>query len=477
MLHGASPNPVSRITAVAAFLCAASCSSTPAGVATNPPDAMVVDVLQSRDAGDPDAHNGNADAPRDATQPGDAPRDVTLPDVTLPHLDAGHDAESDVSVRDAPSSEAPDPADAPSETRAPADAPSEAHAPVDAPYDAGVPELRYIGRTLTDGTAAFNGTCSPATPCFEWSGTQVVARFTGATEIDFLMSDGGNYFDVYVDGTLTSNPAILGNGGAGQYPAATGLDSTQTHEVRLYRRTEALTGGLTLMSGVTFPFGGTLLAPSPAPPLRIELIGDSISCAKGILGTDASCVAEPDNEDHDLSYGAITARALQGDLFTTAASYYGMYMDYFGTMEDTIPSIYALTAPFGTTSTTLWNFSTWVPDIVLLNLGTNDFSGSNGDPGQPFVTAYVAFLQQLRQYYAEATIVCLNGPMLVGAQATLAQTYIQSAISMTNDPKVLFMAFPTQSQASGDEGCYAHPNVATHQAMATQLISFLQPLL
>jgi lysophospholipase L1-like esterase len=207
------------------------------------------------------------------------------------------------------------------------------------------------------------------------------------------------------------------------------------------------------------------------------VVGDSISCGYGVLGSDATCTATPANEDHDDSYGAIAARQLGAELFTISASGYGMYEDDTGNTSNTLPSLYGSTLPFGAAASAAWSFSTWIPDFVVIDLGTNDFAGSNGDPGQPFVTAYTTFLRRVRQNYPGATIVCTNGPMLTGSEATLAESYIQSAISMTEDPKVVFMAFETQSQSAADQGCDGHPNVATQQAMATQLTSFLTPLL
>jgi lysophospholipase L1-like esterase len=344
-------------------------------------------------------------------------------------------------------------------------------APVDAIADAGPPALRYVGRILTDGTSPDgDGNCTVATPCFEWSGTQVIARFTGATAVDLTMSDYGNYFDVYVDGTLQTGGPIIGVGSQSSYPIATGLDAAMTHDVSLYKRTEASTIGRTMIQGVTFPNGGTLLSPSPASTRRIEVIGDSISCGYGVLGPDATCTETPAYEDHDDSYGAITARNLSADLHTTASSGLGMYRNDDGTTTGTLPDIYGLTLPYVTSGTpSSWSVSSWVPDAVVIDLGTNDFV--TGDPGQPYVTTYTAFVRMLRQSYPNAYILCTNGPMLGGTDYTTAQTDIQSVLSTLNDPNVGYLAYPTQT---GAEGCDGHPSVATQAAMATQLTAALK---
>jgi lysophospholipase L1-like esterase len=243
--------------------------------------------------------------------------------------------------------------------------------------------------------------------------------------------------------------------------------------VSLYKRTEASTVGRTMIQGVTFPNGGTLLSPSAASTRRIEVVGDSISCGYGVLGPDATCTETPAYEDHDDSYGAITARNLSADLHTTASSGLGMYRNDDGTTTGTIPDIYGLTLPYVTSGTaSSWTFSSWVPDVVVIDLGTNDFA--TGDPGQPYVTAYTAFVRTLRQSYPHAYILCTNGPMLGGTDYTSAQTYIQSVLSTLDDPNVGYLAYPTQT---GAEGCNGHPSIATQAAMATQLTAALKSAL
>jgi hypothetical protein len=354
------------------------------------------------------------------------------------------------------------------------DGPDDAQAHPDASFDAGPPALRYIGRSLTDGTDPDgNGSCTRAAPCFEWSGSQAIARFTGATSVAFTVSDYGNYFDVYVNGSLQTGAPILGVGSQASYPVASGLDPASTYEVSLYKRTEASTSGRTQIQGVTFPGGGTLLPPAAPAAHRLEVIGDSISCGYGVLGTSATCVETPALEDHDVSYGAITASSLGAELHTTASSGRGMYRNSDGTTTNTLPVLYGFTLPYVTVgSPSAWTFSSWVPDAVVIDLATNDFVG--GDPGQPFVTAYVSFVRQLRQYYPSAYILCTNGPMLATTDYTSAATYIQSVISTLADPKVKYLAFPTQT---GAEGCDGHPSVATHAAMATQLTGALKTAL
>ncbi len=431
-------------------------------------------------------NSGGPDATPDATKHGDAHTDgssrsdTSHPDVTDAmnesepgrdgdtHLDAtrdgGHDAGRDARPRDAAG---PDVSDS---------------AAADTGVDAGTPALRYIGRTLTDGTDPDgNGACTVSEPCYEWSGTQVVARFTGATSFALTMSDYGSYFDVYVDGALAGTP-VVGSSGQTSYTLATGLSASSVHEVSLYKRTEASMSGRTMIQGYTFPGGGGMLLP-PTPPAarRIEVVGDSISCGYGVLGPNASCDGtDLAYEDHADSYGAVAARSLGADLYTIASSGRGMYVNIDGTMTGTIPAIYGLTLPYGMGSGGLWpsawSFASWEPDAVVIDLGTNDFL-YNGDPGAPFEAAYVAFLQRVRQSYPHAWVFCANSPILSGANHTGLEGYIQQALTTLADAKMSYVPFPTQSQDASAEGCDGHPNVATQAALGAQLTTVIKAAL
>lgn len=73
--------------------------------------------------------------------------------------------------------------------------------------------------------------------------------------------------------------------------------------------------------------------------------------------------------------------------------------------------MYGLT---GTHSSTVveWDHSQWHPDVVVINLGTNDFASGQNDSAQ-FVNATVDFVRQIRSFHPDAKIVLLDGPMLV----------------------------------------------------------------
>lgn len=64
-----------------------------------------------------------------------------------------------------------------------------------------------------------------------------------------------------------------------------------------------------------------------------------------------------------------------------------------------------------------WDFAQWIPQVVCINLGTNDFSTNNYNAGL-YERAYRNFLQSVRNAYPNAKIVLLNGPMMAEKRIT-----------------------------------------------------------
>lgn len=320
--------------------------------------------------------------------------------------------------------------------------------------------VRWIGRVdLTD----------PQKPRFSWSGTGFVARFSG-TSLSAQLNDTGAasfIFKAVVDGTPKA--AVTVPSGLQTVALATGL-AAGMHTVELYRQTEGSQGESQL---VALTVGGGALVDPPQPPARsLEIVGDSITCGYGLLGTtsDSECYG---TESHWDSYGAVTARALGAELSTVAYSGQGAYRNYGGDMTDTAPVTYlrAITNQ----ASSAWDFRVQ-PQAVVVNLGTNDISNNKGNPGAPFQTAYTGLLEVIRAHNPAALILCVIGPMLSGGDLSTMQGLIKAAVATrtaAGDRNVFFYdGFQTQS--SDKAACQYHPNAAENQLMATSLTSELR---
>ncbi len=313
--------------------------------------------------------------------------------------------------------------------------------------------VRFVGRM---------DFADPDSPRFSWSGSGAVARFVGDQVSVSLQDSGQNQFTPVLDGQPL--PKLVAKPGRATYVLARGLESG-THTIELYRRTEAHLG-VTQFIGFDFGADGQLLAPPTAPERRIELVGDSISCGYGNEGTSASCPFSPDTENHYLTYGALAARELNAEISTIAWSGKGVVFNYGDDVDQPLPELYSLSIP--TQPTAEWDFS-WQPHVVVINLGTNDFSTDNDPSPELFRSSYVALLETIRARYPNAVIIGTLGTLLGGEDLIAAQRGIQAAVQTrrnAGDQRV--HAWEMQVENIG-RGCDYHPSLATHRAMADAL--------
>ncbi len=323
-----------------------------------------------------------------------------------------------------------------------------------APIDLGV---RIVGRH--DG-------CTEDAVTLSWSGTGFVARLEG-TQLSMTIEAAALHFTVIVDGQ--TQPTLVTEGGVETVELVSNLEPG-AHDIEVYRQGEASFGPL-LLRGVHSE-GGTLLEPAPRPERSIEIFGDSISCGYGNEGTTASCSFSAETENHYLTYGALLARHFGAELSTVAWSGKGVVVNYGGDRSITLPDMMERANPASEQS--VWDFaSVPAPDVVIINLGTNDFSTDNDPSNEEFVSVYAQMLERLRKRYGSSLIVGTVGPLLGGTDLDLARSGIEAAVAQrtaAGDERVL--AFDLEN-SNPDPGCDWHPGVQAHQLMANQLALLL----
>lgn len=338
------------------------------------------------------------------------------------------------------------------------------------------PSIYYYGRV----------DCSnPTAPAFAYSAVTVRVRFVG-DGLQLRLHDygkggaqGTNYYDVLVDG---GSPTVLQVDPMTQvYPLATNLAPGE-HTVELVKRTESGGGsGKAELLGFRLHGSGAELRAVKTRTHRIEFIGDSITCG---YGNEVSTM-QPDkapfttkNENARLAYGAVAARTLNAEYMAVAYSGRGMYRNYAGQVAPPLPELYLRSMPDDERAAA-WLPATAVPEILVINLGTNDFSPGGVDRSK-YRAAYVEFVTRLRGYYPKTLFVLAAGPMLsdfypVGEKAwTSIRDDIRQVVEARNaagDNNLKTIFFDPQSGPWGED---YHPTVATHQLMADELVPFLK---
>jgi lysophospholipase L1-like esterase len=304
-----------------------------------------------------------------------------------------------------------------------------------------------------------------ASPRFDWPGTQIRTRVDGGTLAVRLDDSGNNRYLVTIDGV--AQPVLKPTAGAHDYTLATNL-AAGAHDVAIARRTETFFGATTFL-GFTAT-GGKLVA-TPGPGRWIEFVGDSITCGYGVLGPDESHCFSNDTEAEDLAWGALTARQLGAAHTAIAFSGKGVIRNVDNSTTDLVPTIFERTLADDPAA---WGFTAYTPDVVVVDLGTNDFG--QGDPGAAFVTGYTAFAAKIRGHYPNAWILIAQSPMVSGDSRTKMAGYLDQVVkarTSAGDTKIAFMDLAEQD-ANDKFGCDYHPSKTTQAKMATQAVAKLR---
>ena len=110
------------------------------------------------------------------------------------------------------------------------------------------------------------------------------------------------------------------------------------------------------------------------------------------------------------------------------------------------------------------------PNVVFVLAGANDFKPGVPDE-EPFVAAYVRFLQRIRAVHPTAQLMLGVSPMMSDAwpkgekQRSTQREYLERIARETG---AVLVEFDEQREEDG-LGCTWHPSPATHAKMAAKL--------
>jgi len=327
--------------------------------------------------------------------------------------------------------------------------------------------IQYVGRICFD---------NPQRPRFTFPGTQINARFTG-TSLRLWCKPKSGYFMAQIDGGEPFKVAMTGERDS-VVTLATALPQGD-HTVRLMYIIE----GYDLkpdFRGLVLDADARLLPPPSLPERTIEFVGNSITCGYGNEATQPSEHFEYATENHYYSYAQLTSRALGACAHVVARSGIGVYRSYGGPREGTPDNV--MTTEYEYTNlydrSERWDFSRFRPQVVCVNLGTNDLSTNNYD-ARRLQAAYKSFLAQVRSHNPQAKIVMLCGSMLGGKELDIARRALDAVVDEARrggDAAVYRYNF-TPIDGTLGYGADWHPSLWQHQLMAAELTAYLRGLM
>ena len=341
----------------------------------------------------------------------------------------------------------------------------------------------------TDQHIQYTGRISfthPVRPAWNFPGVQIIAAFEG-TSLRMIAKPRSGYFMAQIDEAEPFKVAFRGERDS-VVTLATALPDGR-HLVRLMYVIEGYEF-FPEFWGFVLDEGRQLVDAPALPSRKIEFIGNSITCGYGNEGLKKEEGFDYATENHYYSYASIVARNLQAQHWVVARSGIGAYRNYAGPKtgnpESNMPVQYEYTGyawkpELRQEATFLqeeWDFSRYQPDVVCINLGTNDLSTPNYDLSL-LKQGYQKLLKMVRQHNPKAKIVFLTGSMLYNQELHIAKQLLDEVTA--------------EAQKAGDKEVYRfdmapingnkyygndwHPNIYQDEKMANELTPYLRQLM
>jgi lysophospholipase L1-like esterase len=327
---------------------------------------------------------------------------------------------------------------------------------------------------------------------FDWPG--VTARFAieRASAVEVLINDStptGTRFVVSLDGPdgqfeRQQIQTFETRRGVHSYPLAAGsvLAAAESVTVSLLHTQEAQyikSGPSSNVTVLGFATDGLLKEGGPRP-WRIEFIGDSITAGYGAAAAVVPCEASVFTNDFSVTYAHLLCESLRAECFIEAYSGIGMYKSFpspFPGQRLTMPERFHDTlagVPGGHPWRPGRDGDGWVPQAVVINLGTNDFQpGREDDPAfvVAYVDAYERFVTELAGAYSRPA----RGPPVfflgVGPMRLTYAEVVETVLARLAKKGQVEAHYLDLSLAPGYEvGCDFHPAASANKAMADKAL-------
>ena len=307
--------------------------------------------------------------------------------------------------------------------------------------------FRILGR----GTVTSNGiTC-------DWTaaGIEFSANCAGTVRLQ-TTGNGGEagiaYYTVYIDGVRQENRLSGSSANAVTLILGKNLEAG-VHTFRILKQTYVKQARVTFK---TLTINGKLIETAPAQKEHyIEFIGDSITCGHGILGSDGSAV----NMDGTATFAFNAAEKLGADFSMICIDGIGIVKGY---QPEIIGDVYEYTCKYRS-SKTKYDFAR-KPDIVVINLGTNDATfASNSNTFKQKVTDLI---NTVRDKNGNVPVIWVYNSMRADYRE-----HAKAAIDALGGESAGLYMVEFVANASGGNG---HPSAASHISNGNLLADYIK---
>ncbi len=279
---------------------------------------------------------------------------------------------------------------------------------------------------------------------------------------------------IEVDGVRVVNDMI---DAAEKTYAVLDADAANEHIVRILKLSET---AMSTCGIKAIRVDAQAIRPTEKKAHFIEFIGDSITCGYGVDDEDGEQHFVTATEDVTKAYAYRTAQLLDADYSMVSISGYGIISGYTATAEEPItaqliPTYYEkLGFSYGryegmTPAEIRWDFTAYTPDLIVLNLGTNDDSYclDHAERQAHYAAEYECFLGVIRRNHPTAKILCVLG-MMGDRLYPFVEQAAASYTAHTGDTNIACVPFIPQLPEDGFAADY-HPTSVTHRKAADRL--------
>jgi lysophospholipase L1-like esterase len=263
------------------------------------------------------------------------------------------------------------------------------------------------------------------------------------------------------------------------YALASGLPYGE-HRLRIYKRTES---SCSLTGWTYIETDGEFLPIPEEKHLKIEIYGDSITAGNGVEGVEGDENFETRTENALISYEALAAEKLKADFSVIAIGGYPVYKSPWNgfAVIKTIPEMFSFADyTWGTDHTNIvyWDNRKFVPDIVIVNLGTNDDQyilplkePLQSQEKEGYKQAMRDFIARIFSAYPQCKIVLCLGMIKVSLTEDLLKE-----VASEYKKNVYFLPFDSL-KVGGYMANGGHPNRAMHIKAGQELYDFLKKII
>lgn len=311
-----------------------------------------------------------------------------------------------------------------------------------------------------------------------FTGSGIELNITGSSlyvEFDSSFKTFENYVCIYINDALIQKRLIDNN--AEKVCIFRGLNPDTVKNIKILKATQAFKNDPDNYLAITaFDTDGEFL-PVLDKDIKIEFVGDSITSGEGLRGSREDMEWLPMYLDIDGNYAKLTADMLEADFNIISQSGWGIYSSWDNIKENTLPSIYEYVCSplvndknqtYG--SQEKYDFTSFVADYVVVNLGTNDaFALEENFSEERLVAitnAVYDFLVMIRKNQPFAMIIWAYGTFDDSLKPFICDA-ISRYIKEQGDKNVSYLALPELTE--DDIGSRNHPGRTAHEQIANAI--------